>query len=240
MPWGWRCAPRCIQRWQLAVPTLHGQTWLRAIERSGRRGSGIASALRLGDRCPGFARCSCPWRHAQQAARSGCAVELNPCIFISRGNKRGHARLWGCDRRLARWATRRVVHGVGRRAQRIVHMSTARIPVGFGVSKATLEGALSQGAKPLVLSNDEAGYAALLSELRQRDVGLVLFEATGGFELACATALQLAGLAVAVINPRQARDFARAMGYLAKTDRIDACVLADMARTLLARGDLSK
>ncbi|MCW5260442.1 IS110 family transposase [Verminephrobacter eiseniae] len=116
----------------------------------------------------------------------------------------------------------------------------ARITVGVDVPKATLEVALSQGAKPLVLSNDEAGYAALLSELRQRDVGLVLFEATGGFELACATALQLAGLAVAVINPRQARDFARAMGYLAKTDRIDACVLADMARTLLARGDLSK
>ncbi|WP_265289976.1 IS110 family transposase [Verminephrobacter eiseniae] len=116
----------------------------------------------------------------------------------------------------------------------------ARITVGVDVSKATLEVVPSQGAKPLVLSNDEAGYAALLSELRQRDVGLVLFEATGGFELACATALQLAGLAVAVINPRQARDFARAMGYLAKTDRIDACVLADMARTLLARGDLSK
>jgi transposase len=68
----------------------------------------------------------------------------------------------------------------------------------------------------------------------------VLLEATGGFELACATALQLAGLAVAVVNPRQARDFARAMGYLAKTDRIDAAVLADMARTLLARADLSK
>jgi transposase len=65
-------------------------------------------------------------------------------------------------------------------------------------------------------------------------------EATGGFELACATALQLAGLAVAVVNPRQARDFARAMGYLAKTDRIDAAVLVDMARTLLARADLSK
>jgi len=90
------------------------------------------------------------------------------------------------------------------------------------------------------LSNDEAGYAALLAELSSLNVGLVLLEATGGFELACATALQLAGLAVAVVNPRQARDFARAMGYLAKTDRIDAAVLVDMARTLLARADLSK
>ena len=100
--------------------------------------------------------------------------------------------------------------------------------------------AISGRQKTLALSNDEAGYAALLAELSSLNVGLVLLEATGGFELACATALQLAGLAVAVVNPRQARDFARAMGYLAKTDRIDAAVLVDMARTLLARADLSK
>ena len=112
-----------------------------------------------------------------------------------------------------------------------------RLTVGIDVAKATLEVAISG---PLSFSNDEAGCTALRAELRKLEVGLVLFEATGGFELACATALQLAGLAVAVINPRQARDFARAMGYLAKTDRIDATVLADMARTLLARGDLSR
>ena len=115
-----------------------------------------------------------------------------------------------------------------------------RLTVGIDVAKATLEVAVSGRAGTLAFSNDEAGCAALLAELRGLNVGLVLLEATGGFELACATALQLAGLAVAVINPRQARDFARAMGYLAKTDRIDATVLADMARTLLARGDLSK
>jgi transposase len=112
--------------------------------------------------------------------------------------------------------------------------------VGIDVAKATLEVAISGHAKTLTFANDEAGCAALLAELSGRSVALVLFEATGGFELPCATALQLAGLAVAVINPRQARDFARAMGHLAKTDRIDAAVLADMARTLLARGDLSK
>jgi transposase len=115
-----------------------------------------------------------------------------------------------------------------------------RVTVGIDVAKATLEVAISSQAKTLAFTNDEAGCAALLAQLRKLDAGLVLFEATGGFELACATALQLAGLAVAVINPRQARDFARALGYLAKTDRIDASVLADMARTLLARGDLSR
>ena len=80
----------------------------------------------------------------------------------------------------------------------------------------------------------------MLAELSGLRVGLVLFEATGGFELACTTALQSAGLAIAVISPRQARDFARAMGHVAKTDRIDARVLADMARTPVQRGDLSK
>ena len=118
--------------------------------------------------------------------------------------------------------------------------SDDRVTVGIDVAKATLEVAISGHAKTLAFANDEAGCAALLAELSGRSVALVLFEATGGFELPCATALQLAGLAVAVINPRQARDFARAMGHLAKTDRIDATVLADMARTLLARGDLSK
>ena len=118
--------------------------------------------------------------------------------------------------------------------------SDTRVTVGVDVAKATLEVAISGRTASLALANDEAAYAVLLAELSGLDVGLVLFEATGGFELACATALQLAGRPVAVINPRQARDFARAMGYLAKTDRIDARVLADMARTLIQRGDLSK
>jgi transposase len=116
-------------------------------------------------------------------------------------------------------------------------ISDDRVTVGIDVAKATLEVAIGTQAGTQVLANDEAGYAALLAELSAAKVELVLFEATGGFELACATTLQLAGLAVAVINPRQARDFARAMGHLAKTDRIDARVLADMARTLVQRGD---
>jgi transposase len=119
-------------------------------------------------------------------------------------------------------------------------ISDSRIAVGIDVSKATLEVALSGSARSVTLPNDEAGCEALRAELASLDIGLILFEATGGFELACATTLQVAGLPVVVINPRQARDFARAMGHLAKTDRIDATVLADMAYTLLSRRDLSK
>jgi transposase len=65
-------------------------------------------------------------------------------------------------------------------------------------------------------------------------------EATGGYEAALACALQAAGHRVAVVNPKQARDFAKAMGRLAKTDQIDAGVLAEFAAVLLRRDDLER
>jgi transposase len=121
----------------------------------------------------------------------------------------------------------------------------ALLTVGVDVAKAMLEVGFSDRDATLAPSNNEAGHQALLThlaELRARGtvIGLIVLEATGGLELDVATALQLAGYAVVVINPRQARDFARAMGYLAKTDRIDARVLAHMGQTLLQRDDLRK
>ena len=74
--------------------------------------------------------------------------------------------------------------------------------------------------------NDESGIETLVEQLRERPVDLVVLEATGGYEMATAVALAEAGLPVVVANPRQVRDFARATGQLAKTDRIDARVLA--------------
>lgn len=109
--------------------------------------------------------------------------------------------------------------------------------VGVDVSKDTLELALDDKGKTRSLRNDELGIAALLKIIKaaQSDsggVGGVVFEATGGFEREAALALCSAGLPVMVVNPRQARDFAKAMGYLAKTDAIDARVLSHFARTL--------
>ncbi len=72
----------------------------------------------------------------------------------------------------------------------------------------------------------------MLARLAGNVVDLVVMEATGGLERDLACALQAAGFAVAVVNPRQARDFAKAMGYLAKTDRIDAQALAELAQVL--------
>jgi len=65
-------------------------------------------------------------------------------------------------------------------------------------------------------------------------------EATGGYEAALACALQATGLPVAVVNPKQARDFAKSMGRLAKTDRVDARMLAELATVLVRRDDLAR
>ena len=82
------------------------------------------------------------------------------------------------------------------------------------------------------MPNDTGGLESLVSRLLELKPALVVLEATGGYEFETACALQAAGLAVAVVNPRTARDFARAMGALAKTDALDARMLAAFARVL--------
>ena len=90
------------------------------------------------------------------------------------------------------------------------------------------------------VANDADGHSALAEGLVRIGPALVLMEATGGYEAALACALQAAGLRVAVINPRMARDFARAMQRLAKTDRIDARMLAEFAAVIAARDDAER
>jgi transposase len=88
--------------------------------------------------------------------------------------------------------------------------------------------------------NDVDGHSKLVDGLVGLKPGLVLMEATGGYEAALACALQAAGLRVAVVNPRMARDFARSMQRLAKTDRIDAATLAELAGVLARRSDCER
>ena len=104
--------------------------------------------------------------------------------------------------------------------------------VGIDVAKESLEVALAHDARTTRFGNDAQGIEALLALLADKRVALVVLEATGGFERRCAQALYLAGLDVIVANPRQAHDFARSQGYLAKTDAIDAKALAHFAQTL--------
>ena len=98
--------------------------------------------------------------------------------------------------------------------------------VGIDVSKARLDVAVHPGAEVWHASNDARGIAELLEQLKELGPELIVVEATGGYENAGVAALGAAGLPVVVVNPRQVRDFAKAMGLLAKTDRIDASVLA--------------
>lgn len=85
--------------------------------------------------------------------------------------------------------------------------------------------------------NDDSGFEALREALKDRRIGLIVIEATGGLERALAGYLLRHGLPVAVVNPRAAREFARSMGHLAKTDAIDAVALAHLAQTLAAKAD---
>lgn len=114
-------------------------------------------------------------------------------------------------------------------AQHVVH-------AGVDVSKERLDVSIRRNEAAehtsFGVTNDEAGIEALVARLVAECPVLVVLEATGGFERSVIAALAAAGLPVAVVNPRQARDFARATGRLAKTDRIDAGVLAHFAQAV--------
>jgi transposase len=108
----------------------------------------------------------------------------------------------------------------------------AELWVGIDVSKAQLEVALGNSGELLSVNNDARGIGALVKRLLAVAPALVVLEATGGVETAAVAELGAAGLPVVVINPRQVRDFARATGQLAKTDALDARVLALFAERI--------
>jgi transposase len=101
--------------------------------------------------------------------------------------------------------------------------------VGIDVSKAQLDVYGHTSKSVLSVANDEAGVRQLVERLTPLEPELVVLEATGGYERLCAASLARAGFAVAVVNPRQVRAFAVATGILAKSDRVDARVLAHFA-----------
>ncbi len=115
--------------------------------------------------------------------------------------------------------------------------TTAQLYAGVDVSKDRLDVCLRRGEAErhndaFFVPHDDRGIDALVTRLVEERPMLVLLEATGGFERAVVAALAAAGLAVVVVNPRQVRDFARATGRLAKTDALDAGVLARFAEAL--------
>lgn len=101
--------------------------------------------------------------------------------------------------------------------------------VGIDVCQKWLDVCVRPTGKLFQVTNDEQGIRQLVQTLMEIKPELIVIEATGGMEIAAASELTTAGLAVAIINPRQARDFAKATGQLAKTDAIDARILAHFA-----------
>jgi len=108
-------------------------------------------------------------------------------------------------------------------------MGTEKVFVGVDISKSHLDIGLHPPRRAWRVTHDEAGRAGLSQELLQLKPELIVLEASGGLESGLAVALKESGLPVVVVNPRQVRDFARAQGILAKTDRIDAQILARFA-----------
>lgn len=98
--------------------------------------------------------------------------------------------------------------------------------IGIDVAKHHLDIAVQPNGQEWRLLNDAAGLEELVRQVTPLNPACIVLEASGGYEHDAAVALALAGLPVAVVNPRQVRDFAKAIGQLAKTDRLDAQVLA--------------
>jgi len=108
----------------------------------------------------------------------------------------------------------------------------SQIWVGIDVAKAHLDVAFRPTGAALQFPNSTSGIDQLLTHLRSVEPTLVVLEATGGLQIPVTAALAQAGIPVAVVNPRQVRDFARATGKLAKTDTLDAGVLAHFGEAL--------
>lgn len=111
-------------------------------------------------------------------------------------------------------------------------MEAPLIFVGIDVCKAQLDVSIRPTAQSLSVTNDKAGIQVLIKHCKKLQPELVVLESTGGLERQIMTALIRAEIAVVMANPRQVRDFAKSTGQLAKTDRIDAAVLAHYAEAI--------
>jgi len=104
--------------------------------------------------------------------------------------------------------------------------------VGVDVCKDSLDVAIGAEKDIITFANDQKGVDALIEKLNRLAPELIVFESTGGYERLAASLLAEAGLPVVIVNPRQVRDFAKSAGILAKTDAIDARVIARFAEAV--------
>ena len=111
-------------------------------------------------------------------------------------------------------------------------MNTQDCFIGLDVSKDTLEVTVRPTEERKTFANQEDGLSLMIDFVKPFSPRLIVLEATGGLEKAAVCACAVAGLPVVVVNPRQVRDFAKAKGILAKTDKIDAGVIAQFAEAI--------
>jgi len=115
-----------------------------------------------------------------------------------------------------------------------------KIIVGIDVSKAALDYICLPGGSAQQVPNNPVGFAAITHDLLTKKIHLVVMEASGGYHTALVDALHKASIPVKVVNPRQIRDFARSLNRLAKTDKIDASILAEFARSRELQPDMPR
>ena len=145
--------------------------------------------------------------------------------------QRGHPALCPARIRTVAWATKPVSTRPDARRETKGRDGMATSWVGIRHRrKGRLDVAVLPARDAWSVENDEDGIRALVDRVQALGEALVVLEATGGLEYPAVAALGMAKIPAAVVNPRQARDFARALGKLAKTDRIDAFVLAEFAQ----------
>lgn len=111
-------------------------------------------------------------------------------------------------------------------------MKNTQVFAGVDVSKGTLDIAFRPDGKSMTVDNSDEGIKKLCKLLKKASPELIVLEATGGLEVLAASILVSKGFSVAVVNPRQVRDFAKATGRLAKTDALDAEVIAHFAEVI--------
>lgn len=111
-----------------------------------------------------------------------------------------------------------------------------QLTIGIDVSKDWLDAHRLSDRQHIQVTNDKAGHKALIGWIGTADLPLIVFEATGAYHRQLEAALGAGGIPFAKVNPRQARRFAEATGRLAKTDRVDAAMLARMGAVLELEG----
>ena len=170
--------------------------------------------------------------HNNQFAKSTRVRQTDlPLVMKDRPKARVAAPLPNRARTVA-WANRaRILQGRASNSQEVL-MGKEAIYVGIDVAKAQLDVAVRPTDERWVVPNDDAGIRQLMSRLKALEPALVVLEATGGLELPLVAALATEEAPVVVVNPRQVRDFAKATGKLAKTDALDAAVLAHFAEAV--------